>query len=780
MPIIQLVHIRRSSSPQHRNCSDDDDDDNDDLLPPFTAACSSRSASKSFECPCLGIYTSSSCTHTHTHTRTRTLTRNRTWIRAHTRSGPTADNTMSNDLTPDEASRIIHSHRKVRYGTACWPCRQRKVKCDNKQPCENCVKRDHANLCSYNPKQNASKGSPASVAGVKRARSPSSDESKKDEDRWPRTTDEGEPNESRYLGQNSIAAFLSEDAQIGEPSVDGEQDVIRKDIMPILGLQVSSASYPFMSRDHMDKIRQDIAASLPSDRDVLKMFNIFKQIVQPFWGLLIDVEDFESKLCIYLEDRSASSKHPVKDSSTGVSSAWLGMLFAVLAVATNYTELPYHKRAATSQAFVHSSFHCLRLSNYLIRPSLESLQALVILGFVLSNDMKAEASWALLGLTCRLAQALGLHRGPHEGARAPLPAATDLPRRKLWWTILWQDSLLSLSFDRSPVAIMTRCQSPLSPTALIEGFSYTEAMYTLCYNILQFVKNDSASSPTYDQIIADSIKVENIRQQVVPRLRSTDQCKTLQDRLQHYAVVLHTSFVVSVFCRPALRRGPSPGMDTRQKALLAGKCKANLAETVRMYLKMHSLSVIPTRSWAFTYHGLSSAVLLGILGETKTDPEVRSLQGDLISALSVSAAKEQMSPEKSDRDIELSGPLSRALVALQNIYDHGWVHQGQVDGLVTRPRTPNPGMGVGDDLDGFDQQNAAIAMASMQNGQNGMVPPIDYNQAFSVAISDAPAAEQTVHMSPMDLFDSIFWEYPSARYDPMGGFDYSQQLYPQF
>ncbi|CAL3972209.1 unnamed protein product [Diplocarpon coronariae] len=708
-------------------------------------------------------------TRAHTHTRSRPGTR--------------ADSIMSeapgnpNVLTLDEANRIIHSHRKVRYGTACWPCRQRKVKCDNKQPCENCVKRDHASLCSYNPKQNASKASPASVAGVKRSRSPGSEGSKKEEDCWPRTTDEEDPNESRYLGQNSIAAFLSEDAHTGEPIADGEQDVIRKDIMPILGLQISSASYPFMSRDHMDKIRQDIGTSLPSDRDVLKMLNIFKQIVQPFWGLLIDVEDFESKLCIYLEDRSASSKQPAIGSK-GVSSAWLGMLFAVLAVATNYTELTYHKRVATSQAFVHSSFHCLRLSNYLIRPSLESLQALVILGFVLANDMKAEASWALLGLTCRLAQALGLHRGPHEGGRAPLPAASDLPRRKLWWTILWQDSLLSLSFDRSPIAIMTRCQSPLSPTALIEGFSYTEAMYKLCYNILQFVKNDSASSSTYEQIIANSIEVENIRQQVVPRLRSTDLCKTVQDRLQHYAVVLHTSFVVSVFCRPALRRGASPGMDMRQKALLAEKCKANLAETVRMYLKMHSLSVIPTRSWAFTYHGLSSAVLLGILGETKTDPEVRSLQGDLISALSVSAAKEQTSSEKGDRDIELSGPLSRALVALQNIYDHGWLHQ--VDGLVTRPRTPNPDIGVGHDLGGFDQQNAAIAMASMQNGQNGIIPPIDYNQAFPIGVSDAQTTDHTVHMSPMDLFDSIFWEYPGTGYDPMGGFDYSQQLYPQF
>jgi hypothetical protein len=62
------------------------------------------------------------------------------------------------------------------------------------------------------------------------------------------------------------------------------------------------------------------------------------------------VEDFESKLCMYLEDRGASSKHPA-NGSKGVSSAWLGMLFAVLAVATNYTESSYHKRVAVSQSF---------------------------------------------------------------------------------------------------------------------------------------------------------------------------------------------------------------------------------------------------------------------------------------------------------------------------------------------------------------------------------------------------------------------------------------------
>jgi len=58
------------------------------------------------------------------------------------------------------------------------------------------------------------------------------------------------------------------------------------------------------------------------------------------------------------------------------------------------------------------------------------------------------------------------------------------------------------------------------------------------------------------------------------------------------------------------------------------------------------------------------------------------------------------------------------------------------------------------------------------------------------------SVEQTMNMSPMDLFDSIFWgeydlvmnehdinreteHYPVTGLEQIG-FDYSQQLYPQF
>jgi hypothetical protein len=96
---------------------------------------------------------------------------------------------------------------------------------------------------------------------------------------------------------------------------------------------------------------------------IRRTFQIYKQIVQPFWGLLIDIEDFESKLCTYLEDRASSAKHPAP-AGKGVSSAWLGMLFAVLAVATHYSELSYYKRFATSQGFSkHTLEVCMNLSD---------------------------------------------------------------------------------------------------------------------------------------------------------------------------------------------------------------------------------------------------------------------------------------------------------------------------------------------------------------------------------------------------------------------------------
>lgn len=67
-----------------------------------------------------------------------------------TASGPsTASSRPVSDLPQSQVDAIIRTKRKAREPKACYPCHARKVKCDRNLPCDGCVKRDHADLCSY-------------------------------------------------------------------------------------------------------------------------------------------------------------------------------------------------------------------------------------------------------------------------------------------------------------------------------------------------------------------------------------------------------------------------------------------------------------------------------------------------------------------------------------------------------------------------------------------------------------------------------------------------------
>ncbi|KAI0535139.1 fungal-specific transcription factor domain-containing protein [Xylaria digitata] len=706
-------------------------------------------------------------------------------------SGQDINQVPVEDLTPEQASHIIHSHRKVRYGTACWPCRQRKVRCTNDLPCENCIKREHPQLCSYKPnRSSASKQtsiSSGSNLSKKRAHSPEANTNNAQEedhqpDGWRQAIDHTESNSElhRYVGQNSIPALLRD-----QPSPIETKDGIdiRRDMRPIFGLD-TSAPFPLMSAKHLDMMTQDIFTELPPDREVMILFNAYKDIAHPFWGFVADIDDLESRIIIYLEERVKSARDTNKPGRP-VSASWLAILFAVMAVGSQYRDSPYHIRTRDSQKYVQISFHFLRIGNFLLRPNLDSIQALLLTGFVLLNDMKAEASWAIIGMTCRLAQSLGLHRTITQDDTGQNEASLkSFVRRKLWWTCQWHDTLTSLSFDRPNMTNTPCCPIPTSPSAAVEGLSYLEMMYHLCELISKCLNPDAIADYTYQSIIGSCEAVESLRSMVYPQLRSKEACKSVLDKLQHYATRLHTSFVVSVCCRPALR-GNSTRLTPAEQKTLSDKCKANLTETVRMFLAMHQLSPIPTRSWAFTYHGLSSAVLLGILNETKQDPEIRQLHGDLIAALSAATATEQDSPSpehirKTDKDIELSGPLSRALAALRNIYDYGTLHglNGLKSESASGTRTPvNHSTTQNHQMPNaqarpqpaFDRhQDAALAMTELQS--SNPLPeypnPIVYqpHMATSVGLPDLSQIDPST-LAPMELYDSIFWESPDPFYN---------------
>lgn len=71
---------------------------------------------------------------------------------------------------------------------------------------------------------------------------------------------------------------------------------------------------------------------------------------------------------VYLEDRAKNARASTK-STKPVSASWLSVLFAVLAVGSQYHDSSYHVRTRDSQKYIQITFHFLRLGNFLLRYS---------------------------------------------------------------------------------------------------------------------------------------------------------------------------------------------------------------------------------------------------------------------------------------------------------------------------------------------------------------------------------------------------------------------------
>lgn len=94
---------------------------------------------------------------------------------------------------------------------------------------------------------------------------------------------------------------------------------------------------------------------------------------------------------------------------------------------------------------VRRTFKALQLANYLFSPSLDIIQALLILGNTLQNLGQSDGSWALLGTTVRLAQALGLHV---ESVRQR-PGEVGSKVRAVWYVHRSSSALTFCSFSAS-------------------------------------------------------------------------------------------------------------------------------------------------------------------------------------------------------------------------------------------------------------------------------------------------------------------------------------------
>ncbi|KAL9130532.1 MAG: hypothetical protein Q9217_001300 [Psora testacea] len=175
-----------------------------------------------------------------------------------------------------------------------------------------------------------------------------------------------------------------------------------------------------------------------------------------------------------------------------VDGSLVALIFVMLAMGTQFVAIPSpDAKEQTAEFYVSASHQALRVINYLGRPSLRSMQCMVLIIYFLMNDNHASDAWAFAGILTRHAYALGLNRDPSVTAPNAHPFEKQ-QRRKLWQAVLFQDTFFSIILKLPPTATHSDCRvedllPELDSSQMIDSttdISYIASMWYLA-NIVQ-------------------------------------------------------------------------------------------------------------------------------------------------------------------------------------------------------------------------------------------------------------------------------------------------------
>jgi hypothetical protein len=393
-------------------------------------------------------------------------------------------------VSQHDVDSIIRKKRKQREYKACYPCRSRKVKCDQNVPCKSCVDRHHPEYCTYHPPSeehsaakrfddgtthspfDAQSGMPmthhfedvqpasrnASFAGsgetVTMAR--------EDVERLvsqvqylEKSLNDVKSSMRRMTGNSGLAATVdngygagaysprASDGTASRPALDEEsrhyslegvhtrneitgetvhvggssvpalvmalsksrnggadiKELLGQSMLPVFGLDNESATYPFVSLWGMPTTTLsrvvDLAQAIPEDAECNRLFQAYRDTGHVVYPAIVDIQTFESDLLQFLitrgqEQASTSMDGGIDERSIyGKSLYWVGLLFATLAIGCQCSDMPRKERELSSQVYVCCSFECMRITNFFSHSSLETIQTMLILGNVISNNNNA-------------------------------------------------------------------------------------------------------------------------------------------------------------------------------------------------------------------------------------------------------------------------------------------------------------------------------------------------------------------------------------------------------
>ncbi|KAI1391259.1 fungal-specific transcription factor domain-containing protein [Hypoxylon trugodes] len=328
---------------------------------------------------------------------------------------------------------------------ACVLCQNRKIKCDRKSPCSNCIK---ANVpCTPSTPAPARKrrrpnqdlqqrlarceellseyATAKPTASTSSGESPSHDESWKPAGKLIVDGGGGVKFIDSFLwatihGELSAMREILEDEEtIDDPSTPADSQSSDLDA----GLILSDTSNINLQELH------------PQPAHVFRLWQIFLERVDPITKV-IHVPTVQPLLVEAATSRANIPKN---------IEALLFSIYLMAAVSLTDEECVERFGYSRETAYNRFSTGCRSalmrigiLKNY----DLVVLQAMVLLLFSLPGRYDRHAAWILNGVTVRIAQKMGLHR---DGEFLGLPPFETEMRRRIWWRIILLDAMYALA-----------------------------------------------------------------------------------------------------------------------------------------------------------------------------------------------------------------------------------------------------------------------------------------------------------------------------------------------
>ncbi|KAI0340282.1 hypothetical protein BDW22DRAFT_1360218 [Trametopsis cervina] len=333
---------------------------------------------------------------------------------------------------------------------------------------------------------------------------------------------------------------------------------------------------------------------------------------------------------------SAFASAAARSANTTGTAHELALLFVVFCFGAltdpQLMPAPYNKEASTYYELTRAS---LNLEPVLDRPpSVATVQTLSLMGIyqgLVAGENSIESTWALMGLSCKLAQSIGLHR---DCARWKLPPSEVQKRRALFWELFITDCWQSLATGRLPSFSLpfVDCELPADPDETLDddgskvlSFPAWKALWGKeCVSAVVEVTLQSRA-PKYSLILELDRRIRDV---ALPKYAQGDPPRnaSLSETMKHFMAInyreLTMLYVHRTFFAQALKDYPTDPLRSQYApSFLAGyRAACAMIFTLREQFNINPVQI--ARFWVLWTHAFSSAVMLGSVvthgGSTKT------------------------------------------------------------------------------------------------------------------------------------------------------------------